>query len=193
MDATKTSRSGGLGDLRRAAGGQDAGGQQGRTTRHSEGDAVAVDHVVERADEQRAAGDAAAGGLPVAIEVPPRAQAGTTAAVRKALADSRRLHIAYYVPHRDETTERDVEPMRLLLDGQGGYLEGWCRRAEGVRLFRLDRITSVEVLDAPADVPAEARSRDMADELFTPSPDDMLVTLELAPTARWVTEPRPVR
>ena len=141
---------------------------------------------------ERAAGDAASGGLPVAVEVPPRAQAGTTAAVRKALATGRRLHIAYYVPHRDETTERDVDPMRLLLDGQGGYLEGWCRRAEGVRLFRLDRITSIEVLDVPAEVPAEARSRDMADELFTPSPDDMLVTLELAPTARWVTETYPL-
>jgi len=141
---------------------------------------------------ERAAGDAATGGLPVAVEVPPREQAGTTAAVRKALATGRRLHIAYYVPHRDETTERDVDPMRLLLDGQGGYLEGWCRRAEGVRLFRLDRITSIDLLDVAADVPAEARSRDMADELFTPSPDDMLVTLELAPTARWVTETYPL-
>jgi len=141
---------------------------------------------------ERAAGEAATGDLPVAVEVPPREQAGTTAAVRTALATGRRLHIAYYVPHRDETTERDVEPMRLLLDGQGGYLEGWCRRAEGVRLFRLDRITSVEVLDLPADVPAEARSRDMADTLFSPSPDDMLVTLELAPTARWVTETYPL-
>ena len=32
----------------------------------------------------------------------------------------------------------------------------------------------------------------MADELFAPSPDDMLVTLELAPTARWVTETYPL-
>lgn len=139
-----------------------------------------------------AAGEAASRGVPVAVDVPPRAQAGTTAAVRTALATGRRVHIAYYVPHRDETTERDVDPMRLLLDGKGGYLEGWCRRAEGVRLFRLDRITAIEVLDVAAEVPAEARSRDMGDELFTPSPDDMLVTLELAPRARWVAESYPL-
>ena len=33
------------------------------------------------------------------------------------------------------------------------YLKGWCRRAEGVRTFRLDRILDVTVLDVPAEVP----------------------------------------
>lgn len=149
--------------------------------------------VVQRvvAKLEQAAGDAAHGGA-VAIEVDEAAQADTTAAVRRALAEGRRLHLSYYVPHRDETTERDVDPMRLLLVGSGGYLEAWCRRAVGVRLFRLDRISAIEVLDVDAEVPAEAEPRDLDAALFQPGADDLLVTLELDPEARWVTEAYPL-
>jgi proteasome accessory factor C len=108
--------------------------------------------------------------------------------VRRALADGRRLHLAYYVPGRDETTERDVDPMRLLIVDGRAYLEGWCRRVEDVRLFRLDRVVDVSVLDAAADVPAQAVGRDVGAGLFQPSADDLLVTLELGPAARWVSE-----
>ncbi len=140
---------------------------------------------------EQAAGDAAQGGQ-VAVQVDEVAQAETTEAVRQALAAGRRLHLSYYVPHRDEATERDVDPMRLLLVGDGGYLEAWCRRAHGVRLFRLDRITGIEVLDVAAEVPSEAEPRDLEAALFQASPDDLLVALELEPTARWVTEVYPL-
>ena len=106
-------------------------------------DRDAVQRVIAKLEQ--AAGDAARGGG-VTVQVDDAAQADTTAAVRQALASGRRLHLAYYVPHRDETTERDVDPMRMLLVGTGGYLEAWCRRAGGVRLFRLDRITGIKVL-----------------------------------------------
>lgn len=140
---------------------------------------------------EQAAGDAAQGGA-VSVQVDEAAQAETTAAVRRALAGGRLLHLSYYVPHRDETTERDVDPMRLLLVGEGGYLEAWCRRAQAVRLFRLDRVTGIEVLEEPAEVPPEAEPRDLDAALFQPSPDDTLVTLELEPGARWVTEVYPL-
>jgi len=115
-----------------------------------------------------------------------------SARVRDAIARGRRLHLTYYVPGRDENTERDVDPMRLLVvDGQA-YLEGWCRRAEGVRLFRLDRIVELTVLDVPAEVPAEARPRDVrAGRLFHPSPDDIEVAFELTPAGRWVADHYP--
>jgi proteasome accessory factor C len=71
------------------------------------------------------------------------------------------------------------------------YLEGWCRRAEGVRLFRLDRVLSVDVLDLPAEVPETAEPVDVDTGLFTASPSDVLVELELGPGARWVAESYP--
>ncbi len=110
------------------------------------------------------------------------------AAINSALADGRRVHLRYYVPSRDEETERDVDPMRLLVVEGRTYLEGWCRLAEGVRLFRLDRVLSVDVLDVPAAVPDTAEPVDVDAGLFRASPSDVLAELELAPAARWVAE-----
>jgi proteasome accessory factor C len=120
----------------------------------------------------------------VAVE----SEAAATGVVRDALERGRRLHLRYYVPARDETTERDVDPMRLLVVEGRTYLEAWCRKVEDVRLFRLDRVVAVDVLDSARRVPAEAVARDVDDGLFRPSPDDRLVTFELGPAGRWVAE-----
>ena len=48
---------------------------------------------------------------------------------------------------RDEATERDVDPMRIVGDDGRWYLEGWCHRAEDTRLFRMDRVEELTVLD----------------------------------------------
>jgi len=136
---------------------------------------------------ESAAGSAAAASSQVAVTISPN-EGKATAQVRTALADGRRVHLRYYVPGRDEATERDVDPMRLLVADGRTYLEGWCRRAEGVRLFRLDRILSLSVLDVPAEVPEEAEPVDVGLGLFRPSESDLLVELDLAPEARWVAE-----
>jgi proteasome accessory factor C len=110
------------------------------------------------------------------------------AVAREAVASKRLVHLTYHVPGRDETTERDVDPMRLLTVEGHSYLEGWCRRAEAVRLFRLDRVLEIVLLDAPSEPPDEAQSRDVTAGLFQPSPADLLVTLDLSPEAAWVAE-----
>jgi proteasome accessory factor C len=114
------------------------------------------------------------------------------AAARTALREHRRLHLTYLVPSRDERTERDVDPMRLLsVDGRW-YLEAWCHRSEGVRLFRVDRIEAATVLDVDGTPPPQAERRDVDSDLFRPSPDDLVVTLDLAPQAAWVVDYYPV-
>lgn len=118
-----------------------------------------------------------------------RAVAATLAG---ALSGGRRVHLRHYAwPRRDEETERDVDPMRLLVVEGRTYLEGWCRRAEGVRLFRLDRVLEAEVLDVPAEVPETAAQVDVDAGLFRPSESDVLAELELDPQARWVAEYNP--
>ena len=114
------------------------------------------------------------------------------AVVREALERRRALHLQYYVPSRDERTERTVDPMRLLLVDGKSYLEAWCRRAEGVRLFRLDRIDDVQVLDEPAAPPPQAAPRDIEAGIYQPEPGSPVVRLRLARTARWVAEYYPV-
>lgn len=134
--------------------------------------------------ENAAGAAAAAVSSQVKVEVDARGDA--LPRVREAIARGRRMHLTYYVPGRDENTERDVDPMRLLFVEGQSYLEGWCRRAEAVRLFRLDRIAALEVLDVPAQVPDHAEPVDVDQGLFRPSPDDVRVTVELSPSGRWV-------
>src|SRR5579863_4730913 len=137
---------------------------------------------------EAAAGEAGAPSALVAVEVDQNAERSVLAQVREALASGRRLHLSYYVPGRDEATERDVDPMRLLVVEGRTYLEGWCRRAEAVRLFRLDRVLGFEVLDVAAEVPPGAEPVDVDQGLFRPSEQDVLVVLDLRPAAHWVAE-----
>jgi proteasome accessory factor C len=137
---------------------------------------------------EAAAGEAAVPSAQVAVEVDQNAEHSVLARVREALATRRRVHLSYYVPGRDEATERDVDPMRLLVVEGRTYLEGWCRRAEAVRIFRLDRVLRIDVLDVAAQVPQQAEPVDVEQGLFRPSPGDMRVVLELSPRGRWVAE-----
>lgn len=132
---------------------------------------------------ERAAGEAAA--VHVHVE-PPDPQ--VLARVNEAVQHARAVHLRYDVPARDETTDRDVDPMRLLLADGRHYLEAWCRSAQGVRLFRLDRIARIDLLDAPSEPPPQARPRDTSAGLFQASADHLKARLALGPQARWVAE-----
>jgi proteasome accessory factor C len=137
---------------------------------------------------EAAAGEAAVPSAQVAVQVDKIAQQAVLDQLRDALASGHRVHLTYYVPGRDEATERDVDPMRLLVVEGRTYLEGWCRLAEGVRLFRLDRVLGLQVLPAAAEVPPDAEPKDVDQGLFRPSPEDLHVVIELGPHGRWVAE-----
>jgi proteasome accessory factor C len=136
--------------------------------------------------EQAAGAGAAEVSSQVAVEVDAAPDALPT--VNEALRRRRRLSLRYYVPGRDEITPREVDPLRLVVVDGRAYLAGWCYRAEAMRLFRLDRMLEVEVLDVPADPPAAAEPVDVEQGVFRPSPTDRLVELELTPAGRWVAE-----
>jgi proteasome accessory factor C len=150
------------------------------------GDGDAVARLIAKIED--AAGAAGAASSQVTIQIDQPNARGMTATLNAALAAGKRVHLRYYVPKRDDATERDVDPMRLHVVEGRTYLEGWCRRAEGVRLFRLDRVLSVDVLDVPAEVPASAEPVDVDAALFRASPSDVVVELELGPAARSVAE-----
>lgn len=124
----------------------------------------------------------------VALEIDDGRQHPAMAPLADALARRRRVHLSYFVPTRDETTERDVDPMRVVnLDGSW-YLEGWCHRARATRLFRLDRIEAAEVLDVDGTPPEEATPRNLDVDLFVPGEDDLTVVLEATPAAAWIAD-----
>lgn len=150
-------------------------------------DREALDRVTAKLE--RAAGDAADAVSRIAVSV--EADPALASTLVGALEAGRRVRLRYYVPARDEVTDREVDPIRLLVVDGRTYLEGWCRLAEDVRLFRLDRIEVAEPLEAAAEVPLEAHARDLADALFQPGPDDPQVVLDLTAAARWVADTVP--
>lgn len=115
-------------------------------------------------------------------------QESTLAAARDALARHRRVHLRYLVPGRDEVSERDVDPMRVVGIDAKWYLEGWCHLAEDVRLFRLDRVEHLEVLDEDGTPPPQAVPRDLGAAAFTPREDDLEVVVEVDRSGAWVAD-----
>ncbi|EWC58174.1 putative DNA-binding protein [Actinokineospora spheciospongiae] len=154
-------------------------------------DADAIRRAVAKIEA--AAGQARPAGVAVGLGV--REGAGAAKArevVQRALGAGRALRMTYYTASKDEMTERVVDPMRMLIVDGRGYLEAWCRRAEDVRLFRLDRIDEAVVLEEAAAAPPYAEPTDTSSGLFRAEPDQRTATLVLEPDARWVSEYYPV-
>lgn len=108
------------------------------------------------------------------------------AEVQQALTDERRLRISYYSYGRDEPSEREVDPHRLISREGHWYLLGHCHRAEGERLFRVDRISDAEVLDQDIEVPAGDD-----DVSAVPSESQRSVEIVTDLRGRWVADTYP--
>ncbi len=134
-----------------------------------------------------AAGDLA--DAPVAVRLPGNDR--RLAPLRDAVERRHALRLTYYTPARDETTDRVVDPMRVLMVGGRAYLEAWCRRAEATRLFRVDRIDAWTELDEPAAPPPGAVPHDVTRGVFQPTPDLPLVTVRVGRASRRITEYNP--
>ena len=137
---------------------------------------------------EAATGSAAAGSSRIQVVIDEGTGREALALAQQALTAHRRVHLRYLVPGRDESTERDVDPMRVINFDAQWYLKGWCHRAEDVRLFRVDRIESVTILDEDGTPPATAEPRDLGSGVFTPHADDQLVRVALGPGAAWVSD-----
>jgi proteasome accessory factor C len=118
------------------------------------------------------------------------------AAVRAAVRNARALSIEYYSASHDALTSRVVDPIRVVLVGDHSYLEAWCRSAEGVRLFRFDRIVDARVLDEAAAPPPPAVEAGPDTSLFDPDTADPALpsaTLLIDRSASWMFDYYPLR
>ncbi|MDQ3528341.1 MAG: WYL domain-containing protein [Actinomycetota bacterium] len=104
--------------------------------------------------------------------------------VRRAVDNGEVVRLVYRSASKAQTTQRDVEPWAVVGSGGSWYLQGWCRLATAPRDFRLDRIRSLE----PTGERVTGRRDVGAPPVYQPSPDDVEVVLDLAPSAAWVAE-----
>jgi proteasome accessory factor C len=107
--------------------------------------------------------------------------------VQAAARDGRRVRIDYYSSGRDERSERDVDPDRVLAADGHWYLLGWCLQAAGPRAFRVDRILAA----APTGEPVEDHGAAVAD--LDLSDAERTAVLLLPPSAAWVADTFPTR
>ncbi len=130
---------------------------------------------------------AAAGSTPL---VDPGDDVPATLALRAQLEDAvrrrRQVRLTYYVPARDEESERIVDPHGVVSHHGVNYLDAYCHSADAPRLFRLDRIHEATVLDSEVTTDA-SEPRDLSDGVFG-GDEATRVTLRLQPEARWMEE-----
>jgi predicted DNA-binding transcriptional regulator YafY len=78
----------------------------------------------------------------------------TTATLVRASSERRRVRIAYALgPHRERTLQ--VDPWAVVVRHGRWYVLGWSHAAEARRMYRIDRVVSVEVLPEPFTPPAD--------------------------------------
>ncbi|SEH76313.1 proteasome accessory factor C [Mycolicibacterium rutilum] len=128
-----------------------------------------------------------------AIEDPAPIEDDAAAAVRAAVREGRALSIEYYSASHDQLTSRIVDPIRVVLVGDHSYLEAWCRTAEGVRLFRFDRIVDAQLLDEPSAPPPPAVQAEPDTSLFDADPSLPSATLLIDRSASWMFDYYPLR
>jgi proteasome accessory factor C len=125
-------------------------------------------------------------------ELPERVQAaggGSAAepleALRRAARDRERVRIEYHAASSGERTVRDVDPEEVFHAIGNWYVVAWDGLSDAERLFRADRIRTVEGTGEHFERRGLAGA---GRPLYTPGGSDVPIRLLLRPEARWVAE-----
>lgn len=112
--------------------------------------------------------------------------------LKEALERARQVRIEYFSASRAELTERTVEPWTLIAALGRWYLVGLDHASNEERMFRVDRIKSVAMLDTHAEVPKDF-DPSRYKGAFSGSEEQPSVTFEISPAAaRWFEDYYPV-
>ena len=67
--------------------------------------------------------------------------------ISSALLAGKRLNVIHYNRRRDEETERELSPQRLVFYRDNWYLDAWCHLRKGVRSFSVETLRKAVPLD----------------------------------------------
>lgn len=113
------------------------------------------------------------------------------AALQKALLLQRRVVLHHIRPDCVEPTEHRIDIYRMLLYQFDLYIGGFSHRANDVRMFAVERIVSVEVLDDPFTLPKEFKLEDAYQQLFGLTDEPVQrVRLRFSPDVAYLVEER---
>lgn len=111
---------------------------------------------------------------------------GHLVALRGALRDARQVRLTYQGRTDDRPRDRHVDPWQLDVTPDGWYLHAHDVAADGHRVFRLDRVVDLEVLDQPVSRPRP--DAPLPEPRFEPAEDAVEVVVRLGRGARWLAD-----
>ncbi len=109
----------------------------------------------------------------------------------RALFERRRLSVLYHGRERDEITERNISPQRLVYYRSNWYLDAWCYLRNNLRSFSLDRLHLVDTLPQTARECSDAaldKHFTRAYGIFSGEPVNTAVLRFTPDAARWVAD-----
>ena len=117
---------------------------------------------------------------------------GHVSSLQRAVADGKRVRIEYMSASRGQMTEREVDPWGLIAALGHWYVVGLDHMTGEERMFRTDRMKSVEVLALDAEVP-EGFDPERYRGAFIGEDAERHVTFEISPAiAAWFSDYYPV-
>lgn len=114
-------------------------------------------------------------------------------AVASAVLERRQISFRYHSRSRDQHTERQVSPQRLVHYRDNWYLDAWDPGKKALRTFSVDRIGHARLLDAAArDIPEAELDQHFSDAygIFSGKANKTAVLRFSAERARWVADER---
>jgi proteasome accessory factor C len=119
-------------------------------------------------------------GAPSAVAVEATETDETLALIRQSVAAGVQIEFDYRGA-RGVNERRRVDPLRIESMDADWYLRAWCHLRQGVRTFRLDRISSPQITTEP--ITFRAKDVALPENLFEGSEHDLIVTIDVAPAA----------
>ena len=96
-----------------------------------------------------------------------------------AIEQHRQISFHYYSPNGE--SDRNVEPYLLIFQWTNWYLWAWCREKKAPRLFKLERMDSLQI--GPAFSPRQMETPDLlSDRAF---PDRYHAVIRINPKYKW--------
>ena len=124
-----------------------------------------------------------------AITVDVSGEPETLERLRGAAADRNVVRITYRSLSREAETVRDIEPWAVFTTLGNWYVQGHCRLVDAERVFRVDRIRRLEVLEEGFERPSGIPEPGVT---YSPSDDDVVARIALSRQAAWVLDYYPV-
>ncbi len=124
-----------------------------------------------------------------AISVDVSGEPETLRRLKGAAAERKVVRITYRSLSRETETIRDIEPWAVFTTLGNWYVQGHCRLVDAERVFRVDRMRHLDVLDEVFERPSGLPEPGVT---YSPSDDDVVARIALFPQASWVLDYYPV-